>query len=356
MTIDFVCSACGHRMEISEIHAGRELSCTACNTAFVVPAAAVAGDGALALSCAACGAPSPAGATFCNGCGAALGVSVASDEALKRPGLITAIAVLDILGGSVNVLFALAALLSVGEDPVFGIAFALFYGLFGSASVAAGIGLWKLRPYGRTLQIALSIFGLIAIPIGTLISALILYYLYRPGIKILFLGKLAADLTPQERAGLAKVPGARATATAIIIAAVASVFFCGLISSIAIPSLLSAINRGRQERSIEDINTIATAIEAYRVDNGLYPAGLTSTHDLDELLTPTYLQMVPRVDGWRTPYAVWSSNDGTAYSIVSFGYDKSEGEQPGGATTDLYADIVLENGEFVQWPENIADQ
>ena len=41
----------------------------------------------------------------------------------------------------------------------------------------------------------------------------------------------------------------------------------GIIAAIAIPNLLNAINRGRQKRSMADIRTIGTAVEAYAVDN-----------------------------------------------------------------------------------------
>ena len=40
----------------------------------------------------------------------------------------------------------------------------------------------------------------------------------------------------------------------------------GIIAAIAIPNLLNAINRGRQKRSMADLRTVGTAIEAYAVD------------------------------------------------------------------------------------------
>ena len=45
----------------------------------------------------------------------------------------------------------------------------------------------------------------------------------------------------------------------------------GIIAAIAIPNLLNAINRGRQKRTMADIRTIGTAIEAYAVDHASYP-------------------------------------------------------------------------------------
>ena len=46
----------------------------------------------------------------------------------------------------------------------------------------------------------------------------------------------------------------------------------GIIAAIAIPNLLNAINRGRQKRTMADIRTIGTAVEAYAVDKSFYPS------------------------------------------------------------------------------------
>ena len=50
---------------------------------------------------------------------------------------------------------------------------------------SCGYGLWTLKPWGRTLQLTLSWLGLLVFPLGIFV----LWYLYRPGIKILFSGR-----------------------------------------------------------------------------------------------------------------------------------------------------------------------
>src|ERR1700688_301014 len=45
----------------------------------------------------------------------------------------------------------------------------------------------------------------------------------------------------------------------------------GILAAIAIPNLLSAVQRGRQKRSMSDMRTLATAVESYSVDNNVYP-------------------------------------------------------------------------------------
>ncbi len=60
---------------------------------------------------------------------------------------------------------------------------------------------------------------------------------------------------------------------------------------------------------------------------------------------------------WReTPtLAVELRADGT-YRIASLGRDGRPDSRPGGPQADLAADIVLENGSLVQWPEGIPHE
>ena len=46
----------------------------------------------------------------------------------------------------------------------------------------------------------------------------------------------------------------------------------GILAAIAIPNLLNAVQRGKQKRTMSDMRALATAIEAYAVDNNIYPA------------------------------------------------------------------------------------
>ncbi len=99
----------------------------------------------------------------------------------------------------------------------------------------------------------------------------------------------------------------------------------GIIAAIAIPNLLNAINRGRQKRSMADIRTIGTAVEAYAVDMAFYPTfsrrpRLQGCATILGNLEPTYVKTVPREDGWRTPfYAVSVSR---FYTLGSAARDK----------------------------------
>jgi type II secretion system protein G len=138
----------------------------------------------------------------------------------------------------------------------------------------------------------------------------------------------------------------------------------GILAAIAIPNLLNAVQRGKQKRTMSDMRALATAVEAYAVDNNNYPAatcnpGIFTGNSEAQLiltsftnLTPTYIAQPPRTDGWGRfmYYALGTaSND---YRIRSTGRD---GGTPGallcGTTTNFNDDIVYADGTFIQWPE-----
>ena len=135
----------------------------------------------------------------------------------------------------------------------------------------------------------------------------------------------------------------------------------GIIAAIAIPNLLNAINRGRQKRTMADIRTIGTAIEAYAVDNSQYPdrstAGPIDTN-LAVFIEPTYVKRAPRNDGWN--FQMRSVSTLTGYSIGGAGRDKTF-QSPGldhadlGQTQNMDCDIVYSNGSFTVWPEGIQE-
>ena len=142
----------------------------------------------------------------------------------------------------------------------------------------------------------------------------------------------------------------------------------GIIVAIAIPNLLNAIQRAKQRRSMGDIRTTATAIEAYAVDLNRYPpaaayflpASIEPTATLGSLSTyvsPTYIKQVPLADGWNSWFLASTDTSGSLYSLASAGRDggfQAKGDSSLlGPTTDFNADIVYVNGSFVQWPEGV---
>ncbi len=135
----------------------------------------------------------------------------------------------------------------------------------------------------------------------------------------------------------------------------------GVIAAIAIPSLLNAINRGRQKRTMGDIRTLATAVEAYTVDFEFYPnvGDGDASAQLETYLVATFLRKLPQRDGWNNTIKWNGTTAGVAYTFWSAAKDgPSAGAtctlvNGGGPKTDFAADIVYSAGTFVQWPEGM---
>ncbi|MBK6404833.1 MAG: prepilin-type N-terminal cleavage/methylation domain-containing protein [Holophagales bacterium] len=140
----------------------------------------------------------------------------------------------------------------------------------------------------------------------------------------------------------------------------------GIIVAIAVINYLNAIDRARQRRSMSDMRSIATAVEAYAADLDRYPPAsafiLPAGLDLPTLnllntvpyLQPTYMKAVPLVDGWNSWFLYGTTAARSDYALRSTG----RGGEPQaaavfGPTTDFTDDIILVNGQFVQWPEGV---
>jgi len=128
----------------------------------------------------------------------------------------------------------------------------------------------------------------------------------------------------------------------------------GIIAAIAIPNLLNAIDRGRQKRTMADMRSAGTAVEAYSVDMNMYPDenGNIDTN-VDAHLEPLYIKKCPDDDGWGTPMQY--DSDGTQYTVRSYGKNTTSdaliNSGAGGKTSDFDDDIVFADGSFIQWPE-----
>ena len=145
----------------------------------------------------------------------------------------------------------------------------------------------------------------------------------------------------------------------------------GILAAIAIPNLLTAMQRSKQKRTMADVRTIATAWEARATDVNRYnaagfsvPGTQVTADELVTYLTPTYVKNLPAKDGWGTPYAFLADQAMTVataaqvYAIISYGKDAKAqgGTYIGGATTAFDCDIIYSNGSFVQYPEGVQTQ
>jgi type II secretory pathway pseudopilin PulG len=187
---------------------------------------------------------------------------------------VTALAVWDFLQAAPMLLMG-AVMAVAGQDPdlgrLFSLAMSAVYLLLGVAHVAAGIGLLKLRNWGRILQIVLSCIGLLGIPCGTLISIFILVYLLKPGIAILFSGR-TDELTPEEAAEVARALQSNAAMWAIVavVGGLMAVAIIGIIAAIAIPSLLRARISANEAGALGNLRTVISAEAAFESTVGAY--------------------------------------------------------------------------------------
>jgi type IV pilus assembly protein PilA len=241
------------------------------------------------MQCPHCGAEAIPGNRFCGQCrkrivppaeGQAVpppappyGHAASPPVDLRRPGGITVIAVLDIIGGSFLLLGGMGSFLvglSGDREAAVGIIAGLVYLVLGGGLLAAAIGLLRLKEWARMTRVVLSCIGLIGFPCGTVISVVILIYLLKPGIKVLFSGRSAAQLTPQEARDV--VAATQGSAVLVVAVAAVAVLFgvamIGIIAAIAIPSLLRARIAANEASAIGDLRTVVSAEVTYQSANG----------------------------------------------------------------------------------------
>ena len=139
------------------------------------------------MFCTECGAAVSDGARFCPSCGATTPGTVPQRV---RPAAVTLLAVLKIVTSLFWLLLAGIWTIAWQTAPEGGPVAGAFTVIALTLAVLTGwcaYGLWTLKPSGRVLQIALSCLGLVlGFPIGTIVSILILIYMFQPGVRLLF--------------------------------------------------------------------------------------------------------------------------------------------------------------------------
>src|SRR5258708_5157957 len=121
----------------------------------------------------------------------------------------------------------------------------------------------------------------------------------------------------------------------------------GILAAIAVPNLLTAMQRAKQKRTMADMKTISAGIEQYRQSNGRLPEGVT----VEEIAGAIHTNV--KVDAWENPLRY--SSDGPNYWIVSAGKDgvlehTFARDYTQSATSAFDADIVMQNGEWLEAP------
>lgn len=139
-----------------------------------------------------------------------------------------------------------------------------------------------------------------------------------------------------------------------------------ILAAIAVPNLLTAINRAKQKRTMADMRSISSAWESRATDLARYNAagvaGISvpvAIDDLSAMIAPTYIKQMPRLDGWSRDFHCYIDQNlngpaANGYAIISGGRD-------GSVSTTVYlgpfasfdCDIIFSNGAFLAYPEGV---
>ena len=126
----------------------------------------------------------------------------------------------------------------------------------------------------------------------------------------------------------------------------------GVLTAIAVPNLLNALNRGRQKRTMADLRALGAGLALYEHDLTFFPRYEWVTSDKLEAAFVLYARHASLEDGWSRPY--WYTSDGNHYTLLSYGSngipDAFAGAGPTGRFED---DIVYTDGAFSRWPEGV---
>jgi type II secretory pathway pseudopilin PulG len=151
-----------------------------------------------------------------------------------------------------------------------------------------------------------------------------------------------------------------------------------LMAYVLYENLSISLERSRQKRTMADMRTIATALEARATDlksfsmgpppKAAFNAGALSFGkmrqialiDVQRALSPKYTRKVPTHDGWGHPFDIrvgFYDAEGRAqrYAIRSVGSDgKAQGQTYTHARTRTFAeDILFGDGNFYRYPDGV---
>ncbi len=131
----------------------------------------------------------------------------------------------------------------------------------------------------------------------------------------------------------------------------------GIVAAIAIPNLLTAIQKSKQKSTMGDMKSIGTAVESYMTDHYIAPASLDNAGFGN--YRAFHIKKFPNTDSWGgTWYYIRDAGFQDIYSIGSGGRDNSvvatwslTGEYIVNSLPDFNNDIIYSNGAFVYGPK-----
>jgi prepilin-type N-terminal cleavage/methylation domain-containing protein len=147
----------------------------------------------------------------------------------------------------------------------------------------------------------------------------------------------------------------------------------GLLAAMLVPNLLDAMAKAKSKKTMAAARLAGLGLMSWLTDHSAAGAAgaATSSFDLSkyspigfeslaEVVVPTYIQNLPREDGWKAPFDYYldlTPEGQNVMAIRSGGRDFSfEGPTYSPGTfdpTDYDRDVVWADGFFVRWPQKI---
>ena len=128
----------------------------------------------------------------------------------------------------------------------------------------------------------------------------------------------------------------------------------GIVAAIAIPNLLTALQKGKQKATMGDMKSIGTAVESYMTDLSIAPGSIPTGA---VYLVPFHIKKMPIGDGWGNAWRY--ARDTTQLDIYSIGSSGRDGTMGAWSQIGTYIvsslasfnnDIIFSNGTFVYGP------
>ena len=122
------------------------------------------------------------------------------------------------------------------------------------------------------------------------------------------------------------------------------VIIIGLLAALVAPKLFGKLTMAKQKSAKAQIELFGTALDAFRLDTGRYPAteeGLKALREKPsgaENWDGPYLPKEIPLDPWGKPYVYKSPGEHGEYDLISFGLDGVEGGEG-------------ENQDIVSWKD-----
>jgi len=98
------------------------------------------------------------------------------------------------------------------------------------------------------------------------------------------------------------------------------VVIIGILATIIVPRIMDRPGKARTQKAMNDIQTISSALNLYKLDKFNYP----TTNEGLESLIPEYLDKKP-IDPWLKGYYYLSPGENGDFDLYSLGADKRIG-------------------------------